>query len=302
MRYHFTTDKLVSTKETKNTIEFINIKNYDKANLKLPVILEHDLKRKHKISKLDIYEKFWHLKLCLSKTSFSSINDTIDFLVYPNQVYAIYDNEINLNELLNLINEQYHNFHLKSKDATIIIFFIINLLMKSDNMALLEIQDGVDELEDGLIKEKYAHYQENILKIRNQLVSLRKRYFSLNQAMYTMMNEKLVKKELTNYSSLVANNANRIYHEVNSLIEHTLSIKEMYLSMVTTKMNNAMNFFTIISAIFLPLTLIAGWYSMNFKQPETEFEHSYLIIIAISLFVLIFSIFSIKKRGFFKQQ
>lgn len=302
MRYYFTKDKLATTKDTKNTIEFIKISNYDKSNLTLPVNLTNDLKKKHKINKLDIYEKFWYLKLSLSKTSFSLINDCINFIVYPDQVYAVYDNEINLNELLNAINEEYSNFHLKSKDPTLIIFFIINIMLKNDNLDLLEIQEGIDDLEDKLIKENYNNYQANILKIRNHLVSVRKRYFSLNQVMYTIINEELMKKELTNYIAVVANNANRIYHEVNSLIEHTLSIKEMYLSIVTTRMNNAMNFFTIISAIFLPLTLIAGWYSMNFKQPETEFEHSYLIIIAISLIVLIFSIFSIKKRGFFKRQ
>lgn len=301
MRYHFTKDKLTTTKGTKNTIEFLKISDYDKNNLTLPVNLANDLKKKHKINKLDIYEKFWYLKLSLPKTSFSSSNDFINFLVYPNQVYTIYNDDIDLNKLINLVNEEYNNFHLKSTEPTIIIFLIINLIMENDNLDLLEIQEKIDDLEDRLIKENYDNYHENILKIRNRLVTLRKRYFSLNQVMYTIMNEELGKKELRKHIVLITNNANRIYHEVNSLIEHTTSIQEMYVSIITTKMNNAMNFFTIISAIFLPLSLIVAWYGMNFKQPETEFEHSYLFIIIICLIVLIFSILYMRKRGFLKR-
>jgi magnesium transporter len=46
-----------------------------------------------------------------------------------------------------------------------------------------------------------------------------------------------------------------------------------------------MKVFTVITAVFLPLTLIVGWYGMNFTMPEYGWSHGYLYVIALSIVV-----------------
>ena len=54
---------------------------------------------------------------------------------------------------------------------------------------------------------------------------------------------------------------------------------------------------TIISSIFMPLTLIAGWYGMNFKyMPELEYKAAYPIVIVISIAIVILSLVFFKKK------
>jgi magnesium transporter len=52
--------------------------------------------------------------------------------------------------------------------------------------------------------------------------------------------------------------------------EVTSSIIDLYLSMVSNRMNEIMKVLTIISVIFIPLTFIAGIYGMNFARQDDK--------------------------------
>ena len=72
----------------------------------------------------------------------------------------------------------------------------------------------------------------------------------------------------------------------------------LYHSIMSTKMNDVMKVLTIFSAIFIPLTFIAGIYGTNFEVlPELHYEYSYFIMLGVMFFVVIvmLSYFKIKK-------
>lgn len=65
-------------------------------------------------------------------------------------------------------------------------------------------------------------------------------------------------------------------------------------------MNRTMKVLTVVSAIFLPLTLIVGWYGMNFKNmPELEWEYGYFGVAALCIAVVVVCIVYFKKKNFF---
>jgi magnesium transporter len=62
---------------------------------------------------------------------------------------------------------------------------------------------------------------------------------------------------------------------------------------VSTKMNDIMRVLTVFSAIFIPLTFVAGVYGMNFDHiPELHYRWAYpvfwSVILVISLLMLYF--------------
>jgi len=68
---------------------------------------------------------------------------------------------------------------------------------------------------------------------------------------------------------------------------------DIYLSSVSNRMNEVMKVLTIIATIFIPLTLIAGIYGMNFRyMPELEWPWAYpmlwLIMLGIGVLMLIY--------------
>ena len=61
--------------------------------------------------------------------------------------------------------------------------------------------------------------------------------------------------------------------------------------------NQVMSILTVVTTIFLPLTLIAGWYGMNFpNMPEFGWKYAYPAVIIVSILVIILEIIYFKKK------
>ena len=92
----------------------------------------------------------------------------------------------------------------------------------------------------------------------------------------------------------------RLQNHVHLLRENVLQIRELYQSMQDARQNKIMAVITIVTTIFLPLTLITGWYGMNFVyMPELQWRYGYFAVIMISLVIVIAEIIYFKKKKFF---
>jgi magnesium transporter len=60
-----------------------------------------------------------------------------------------------------------------------------------------------------------------------------------------------------------------------------------------------MKLFTVVTVIFMPLTLIVGWYGMNLKMPEFSWHFGYLFVIGLSLCTLLVSLMFFKRKKWF---
>jgi Mg2+ and Co2+ transporter CorA len=73
---------------------------------------------------------------------------------------------------------------------------------------------------------------------------------------------------------------------------------QMHFSAVAHRTNEIMRILTLLSAIFLPLSLIAGIFGMNFEyMPELKYHYSYFIVLGgmITLAVVLLVLFKIKR-------
>lgn len=101
-----------------------------------------------------------------------------------------------------------------------------------------------------------------------------------------------------NYQRL-SNKLDRLYKYSVMLSEYVSQVNDRYRAQIDLNLNKTMKTFTILSAIFLPLTLIVGWYGMNFEgMPELGSKYGYLYVIGLSVTILTGSLLYIKKRGF----
>ncbi len=82
-----------------------------------------------------------------------------------------------------------------------------------------------------------------------------------------------------------------IIKDINSLFEYTRFgvdrldyLQDTFLGLVNLQQNKIIKIFTVVSVIFLPPTLIASMYGMNFRNmPELEWEHGYLFSIVLMI-------------------
>ena len=63
------------------------------------------------------------------------------------------------------------------------------------------------------------------------------------------------------------------------------------------KQNNIMTLLTVVTSVFMPLTLITGWYGMNFKyMPELNVPVSYPIVFVVCILIVVVSLLYFKRK------
>ena len=73
----------------------------------------------------------------------------------------------------------------------------------------------------------------------------------------------------------------RICHTILNLRDYVTQVRESYQAQEDIRLNRVMKYFTVISTIFLPLTLIVGWYGMNVAMPEYHWRYGYVWVIVL---------------------
>ena len=104
-------------------------------------------------------------------------------------------------------------------------------------------------------------------------------------------------EENLRYIHLFMNLMARRHDSAVSLREHTMQVRDLYNSQLDVRQNRTMTLLTVITTIFMPLTLIAGWYGMNFVfMPELAWKWGYPVVIAVSVAIVIFCLIFFKKK------
>ena len=76
---------------------------------------------------------------------------------------------------------------------------------------------------------------------------------------------------------------------------------QQYELIQQNKMNNRLQILTVISAVFLPLTLLAGIYGMNFdNMPELHLSYGYPAVLVLMMIVAVVLLAVFYIRGWFR--
>ena len=77
-------------------------------------------------------------------------------------------------------------------------------------------------------------------------------------------------------------------HESEQIWEYISQIRDIYQQQLDVHQNIIMKFLTIVTTLFMPLTLIAGWYGMNFEyMPELTWKYGYPLVFILSCIIVI---------------
>lgn len=179
-----------------------------------------------------------------------------------------------------------------------IIYELLDRLLRNANDVLGKIDNEVIKMEELIITDDIdMDLNKQIFKYRNRLSVMKNYYEQLIDAVQDLKEIDMFEDYDCMYLDIFINKCERICSKIQELSEEFIHVREALDAALDYKLNKNMNIFTVVTTIFLPLTLITGWYGMNFKyMPEINSKFGYIGVIIISLMIAIGCIIFFKKK------
>ncbi|MGG7178199.1 CorA family divalent cation transporter [Clostridium paraputrificum] len=209
----------------------------------------------------------------------------------------ICDNTLMVSETLSeLVKNQQ-----KCSSLSKILDIFFDKLTIGDTYAIENIEEEIAELEEGLVNSIKSDYLKEIIGLRKKLLILKRYYeqfYNIAEGIEENENGLIDKKTIKSFR-IMTSRINRLYQSVINLRDYVTQVREAYQAQIDINQNNIMKLFTVITTIFLPLTLIVGWYGMNLNMPEYNWNYGYPFVIVISIIVIILCIICFKRKKWF---
>ena len=171
--------------------------------------------------------------------------------------------------------------------------------MQDEVLYLQKQEEHLAGLEEELLKKIPDYFYEMIMKYRKRFNIFHAYYeqlMNMGDVMQTSVNGGLSEEE-KHSGSYFPTGRSGCMTMWKCLREYLVQIRELYQSLIAVQQNQVMSILTVVTTIFLPLTLIAGWYGMNFpNMPEFGWKYAYPAVIIVSILVIILEIIYFKKK------
>jgi magnesium transporter len=174
-------------------------------------------------------------------------------------------------------------------------------LTDNDWDILTAIEEEVFNLEEEFIIAIKKNLADYLITFRRRLLILKQYYeqlYEISEAIEENENDLIDQRDLR-YFKILTNRINRLFTNVLNLRDYGTQVREAYQAQMDINLNYVMKIFTVVTSVFLPLTLIVGWYGMNIAMPEFHWEYGYPFVIALSLTVATSTLVFFKKNKWF---
>ena len=160
----------------------------------------------------------------------------------------------------------------------------------SKDIAAIRKQAFDDDIDNEDLLEQMSIFENLNMKIRENLTDKQR-----------ILNSLLKSQKVTDNKSELS----IMLKDIRSLIEHTNFnferldyLQNIFVGLLSVEQNKVIKIFTIVNVIFLPPTLVASIYGMNFNlMPELEWEFGYLFSVGIMILSAITPLIIFRKKG-----
>lgn len=220
--------------------------------------------------------------------SFSFALDEKGIVLIDNSGYA-----------LRLIEQIMHTKKWRMPGLERFIYDLLETAIAGDLPMLESMEKKLNKIEDDIMDGNITGYPAEMNEIRGDLLDLHVHFeqlIDLGQEFQENENE-FFQPETLRYFHMFTERVIRLQEIVSGQREYVSQLRDLLQAQLEVRQNTIMTVLTVITTICLPLTLIAGWYGMNFqKMPELEWSYGYPVIILISIAIVAGCLIWFKKK------
>ena len=193
--------------------------------------------------------------------------------------------------------------HAIAKDYSLerFIYDFFMSFIEDELLFLQKIEHKITGIEEQVMKEQSDKFNIGLLKLKKIIARFYHYYTQLAEAGDELAGneEEFFTEETVELFKMYSEKMTRLAQETQILREYAMQVQDVYQSEIEIHQNDVMKMLTIVTTIFLPLTLIAGWYGMNFSyMPELKLKYAYPTVIGISVLIVVGSLVVFKRKKY----
>ena len=229
-------------------------------------------------------------------------NDCVALLIKKNMIIVVdvLDRDSSTkNKFIAAINKR----HLKGVTIEKVVYAFLEYLIAGSAQYIEKTGNSITELEEDVIKGNTDDdFNLDLMTLKKELLTMHNYYeqlLDITEALEENENDLFVEDDLR-YIANMNNKIQRLKEDIDSLSSLVVHLQDAYSASLDLSLNHTMKRFTVITSIFFPLTLIVGWYGMNFdSMAEFHWKYGYLFVILLSIAVVtVLAIIGKKKKWF----
>lgn len=183
------------------------------------------------------------------------------------------------------VNSQEFQSQSSTAYMPLLLSRIVQTSFQSFNRAISQAENKLEDFEillandkstSASIQEKFilksqAYVYKRILRLSEDILPKLKIISEYNPLLYQEIKESL----------------DASYFHTENILEHVNNLINLHLSLASHHTNEIVRILTLFSGFFLPLMFIVGFYGMNLKMPEFNYDYSYPIIVSFMIIVCV---------------
>lgn len=179
---------------------------------------------------------------------------------------------------------------LMKRGADFLAHSLMDMLIDNVLPAIDRMSELSEEIEEETIREPKQAVLESILKLKRSTLRIHRVIAPQREIMNRLSRGEfpIIKEEARIFYRDIYDHLIRIEDLIQNIRDGAANALDTYMSSVANRQNETMRVLSMVATIFMPLTLIAGIYGMNFDyMPELRWSWGYFAVLGLMMAVII---------------
>lgn len=217
--------------------------------------------------------------------------DPVSFILKNNILVTVRSQElISFHETVKKISANPKNYPTGAH----VLVALLETRVEFDADMIENMTQKITHLSNSLtLQEADAELLSEIKNLQEKTMMLRENIIDKQRVVSSMLRSEFIPAELQPKLTIIIKDINSLVEHIKFSFDRLDYLQDTFLGYVNIEQNKIIKIFTIVSVIFMPPTLIASIYGMNFAvMPELQKRWGYpgalILMVVSSLFILYF--------------
>lgn len=188
---------------------------------------------------------------------------------------------------------------LRENDVSFLLYALLDMIVDSYFPMLEKCDARLEDLEEELLDKPGRHTMQRVHFTRRNLLTLRRAAWPMRELIAQILRERheCLSETTQQYFRDIYDHCVQIIDLIENYREIAAALTDIYMSVVSSRLNEVMKVLTVIGTVFLPLTFLAGVYGMNMPIPENNSPYAYPIFWGLCIGIAGSMVFWFRRRG-----